>query len=116
MKTLKLFFALSLIGGILVNCSSTEKAIDFKKDYKFEKITFDIKDNDLRLLLESQKNKTKFKKGQPLKTATFIKERKRIVTLIRKNQNPDFSENKILFEVDTTLTKNKFSVIAVVQN
>jgi hypothetical protein len=116
MKTLKLIFAMSLISGILISCSSTKQTTSFKKDYKLDKVVYDIKDNNVRLLLKNQINKTEFKKGQSLNTSTFIKERKRIVKLIRKNQNPDFSEDKISFVIDTTFAKNKFSVTTIVKN
>ncbi|MFK7781479.1 hypothetical protein [Psychroserpens sp.] len=115
MKILKLILAMSLISGVLTSCSSTKQTTSFKKDYQFDKVVFDIKDNNVKLLLENQINKTKFRKGQSLNTSTFIKERKRIVKLIRKNHNPDFSEDKISFVIDTTLSKNRFSVTTIVK-
>ena len=116
MKTLKLISTIFLIGGFVVSCSSAKKSRDLEKKYKLEKIVYDIQDNNLRHLLESQKKQTVFEKGQSLKKSTFVKERKRIVTLIRENQNPDYSENKVRFEIDTTLAKNRFSVVAIVKN
>jgi hypothetical protein len=115
MKTFKLIFAAFLMCVITISCSTAKQSTDFKKDYKLEKVVFDIKDNSVRQLLESQKNKTEFRKGQSLKKSTFTKERSRIVKLIRENHNSDFSENKIRFEIDTTLADNKFSVVAIVQ-
>jgi hypothetical protein len=116
MKTLRLISAIFLISGFFVCCSSAKRKTELEKKYKLEKIVYDVQDNNLRQLLESQKKQTVFKKGRPLKKSTFIKERKRIVALIRKNQNPNYSENKVRFEIDTTLAKNRFSVVAIVKN
>lgn len=121
MKTSKFIFVTFLICAIIVSCSSTQQTAAMEKDnifdkYKFDKITYNIKDNNLQQLLENHKNETKFKKDESLKTSTFTKEKNRIVALIRKHQNPDFSEDKVRFEIDTTLIKNKFSVVTTIQN
>ena len=121
MKTSKFIFITFLICGIIVSCSSTQQTVDLEKDnifdkYKFDKITYNIKDNNVQQLLENHKNETKFKKGESLKISTFTNEKNRIVALIRKNQNPDFSEDKVSFEIDTTLVRNKFSVVTTIQN
>ncbi len=121
MKTSKLIFITFLICGIIVNCSSTQQTVDLEKDnifdkYKFDNITYNIKDKNVQQLLENHKKETKFKKGESLKTSTFTKERNRIIALIRKHQNPDFSEDKVSFEIDTTLIRNKFSVVTTIQN
>jgi len=114
MKTLKLILAMSLIGGILTSCSSRKQTTSFKKDYKLEMVEFDVKDDNVKDLLITHINETKFKKGQSIKESTFKKERERIVKLIRENNNPDFSVDKVSFVIDTTLSKNKFSVKAIV--
>jgi hypothetical protein len=104
----------------IYSCASNERASEFNneetKDYKLEKIVYQIENDESRDLLQSQQEKTKFKKGQVLNKSTFIKERKRITTLIRKHLNPSFSEKNIRFEIDTTLANNKFSVLAIVEN
>lgn len=115
MKTFKLICVAFLMCVITISCSTAKQSTDFKKDYKLERVVFDIKDNSVRRLLESQKNESEFSKGQSLEKSTFIKERSRIVKLIRENNNSGFSENKIRFEIDTTLANNKFSVVAIVQ-
>jgi len=51
-----------------------------------------------------------------LNKLSFIKERKRITDLIRKNIDPQFSKENIRFEIDTTLAENKFSILAIVEN
>ncbi|MCD2259143.1 hypothetical protein [Psychroserpens luteolus] len=113
MKTLKLIFALlALI--FIVNCTSSKQMTAYTGDFKFEAIEFDVKDSNIKDLLITHMNDTKFKKGQSIKESTFHKERKRIVKLIRENNNPDFSIDKISFEIDTTLSKNKFSVKTIV--
>ncbi|WP_452222104.1 hypothetical protein [Lacinutrix salivirga] len=116
MKTLKSILAITFISGILTSCSSTKQTSTFKKDFKLETIEFDVKDHKVKDLLITHINKTKFKRGQPIKKSTFHKERIRIVKLIRENNNPDFSIDKISFEIDTTLSKNKFSVKTIIQN
>ncbi|WP_456438742.1 hypothetical protein [Psychroserpens sp.] len=117
MKTSKFIFITFLICGIIVSCSSTQQTVDLEKDNIFDKYKFDkIKDNNVQQLLENHKNETKFKKGEPLKTSTFTNEKNRIVALIRKHQNPDFSEDRVSFEIDTTLMRNKFSVVTTIQN
>ncbi|GAA0763277.1 hypothetical protein [Psychroflexus lacisalsi] len=115
MKTFKLIFAAFLMCVTIISCSTAKQSSDFNIDYKLEKVVFDVKDNRVKQLLERQKNKTEFKKGQSLKKSTFTKERSRIVKLIRENHNSNFSVNKIRFEIDTTLADNKFSVVAIVQ-
>jgi len=115
MKTFKLILAAFLMCVITISCSTAKQSTDFKNDYTLEKVVFDIKDNSVRNLLESKKSETEFVMGQSLKKYTFFKERSRIVKLIRENHNSDFSENKIRFEIDTTLANNKFSVVAIVQ-
>ena len=115
MKAFKLIFAVLLMCVITISCSTAKQSTDFEKDYKLEKVVFDIKDNSVRQLLKSQKNKIEFRKGQALKTSIFTKERSRLVKLIRENYNADFSENEIRFEIDTTLANSKFSVVAIVQ-
>jgi len=113
MKTLKLIFALlTLI--FIVNCTSSKQTTVHTGDFKLETIEFDVKDNKIKNLLITHLNETKFKKGQSIKESTFHKERERIVKLIRENNNPDFSIDKIRFEIDTTLSKNKFSVKTIV--
>lgn len=111
---------LTISSLFIFGCSSNKKIAsfeeDFKQDYKLEKIVYDIKDNKSRRLLEKEVEQTKFKKGQSLAKLIFINERKRITSLIRKNINPDFSEDKVRFEIDTTLANNKFSVLAIVGN
>lgn len=121
MKSSKFIFITFLICGIIASCSSTQQTGDLEKDdilnkYKFDEITYNIKDNNVQQLLENHKKETKFKKGESLKISTFTSERNRIVTLIRKNQNPDFSEDRVSFEIDTTLMRNKFSVVTTIQN
>lgn len=121
MKTSKFIFIAFLIYGIIISCSSTQPTVGVENDnifdkYKFDNITYSIKDNNVQQLLENHKNETKFKKGEYLKTSTFTKEKYRIVALIRKHQNPDFSEDRVSFEIDTTLTRNKFSVVTTIQN
>lgn len=121
MKTLKFIFITLLICGIIVSCSSSQQTVDLEKDnifnkYKFDKITYNIKDKNVLQLLENHKKETKFKNGQSLKTSTFISEKNRIVALIRKNQNPEFSEDRVSFEIDTTLIRNKFSVVTTIKN
>lgn len=115
MKTIKLILSAILICVITISCSTAKQSMDFNKDYTLDKVVYDIKDNRVRQILESHKNQTEFRKGQSLKKSTFTKERSRIVKLIRENHNSDFSENKIRFEIDTTLANNKFSVVAIVQ-
>ena len=119
MKNLNAFI-LTVSSLLIFSCSSNKKIASFEKEpkqeYKLERIVYDIKDNKSRLLLENEVKKTEFEKGQSLDKITFIKERKRITSLIRKKINPDFSEEKIRFEVDTTLADNKFSVLAIVEN
>tara|TARA_B100000678_G_scaffold227176_1_gene195003 strand:- start:342 stop:704 length:363 start_codon:yes stop_codon:yes gene_type:complete len=119
MKDSRLIFTACLICAITFSCSTAKtnakEPTAFNNNYKLENVVFDIKDNSLRQLLESQKHQTKFKKGQSLKRPTFIKERARILSLVRKNYNSDFSENKIRFEIDTSMADNKFSVVAIIQ-
>lgn len=116
MKTLKLIFAITFISAILISCSSTKQTSSFKKDYKLETVEYEVKDYKVKDLLITHINKTKFKRGQPIKKSTFQKERIRIVKLIRENNNPNFSIDKISFEIDTTVSKNKFSVKTIIQN
>lgn len=113
MKTLQLLLALlALI--FIVNCSSSKQMTLDSGDYKLETIEFDAKDDNIKGLLLKHENETKFKKGQSLKESTFHKERKRIVKLIRKNNDPHFSIDNISFEIDTTLSKHKYSVKTIV--
>ena len=114
MKTLKLIFALFIL-TCFINCSSSKQAIALENDYKLDMVEYDVKDNSIKDLLRTHMDKTKFKKGQSINESTFIKERKRIVKLIRKNNNPNFSEDNVSFVIDTTLSKNKFSVTAIVK-
>ena len=110
-----------MICAILMSCSSTQKILDKENDNKFDKyefyeITYDIKDNNTLQLLENHKNETKFKKGKSFKISTFNKEKNRIAALIRKHQNRNFSGDSIRFEIDTTLIRNKFSVVTSIRN
>ena len=114
MKTLKLIFALFIL-TCLTNCSTSKQAIPLEIDYKLETVEYNATDSSIKDLLYTHMDKTKFKKGQSIKESTFIKERKRIVKLIRENNNPDFSADKVRFIIDTTLSKNKFSVTAIVK-
>jgi len=114
MKTLKLIFALLTI-TCLINCSTSKQANVHENDYKLETVEYDATDSDIKDLLDNQMDKTKFKKGQSIKTATFIKERERIVKLIRENKNPEFSEDNVSFVIDTTVSKNKYSITAVIK-
>lgn len=114
MKTLKLIFAL-LILTCTINCSTSKQVTVHENDFKLEMVEYNVKDSSIKDLLYTHMDKTKFKKGQSIKESTFIKERKRIVKLIRKNKNPDFSADKVSFEIDTTLSKNKFSVTTIVK-
>ena len=121
MKSSKFIFITFMICGIIVGCSSTQQTVDKEKDnifdkYKFDKITYDIKDNNVQQLLENHKNETKFKKGESFKISTFTKEKNRITALIRKHQYSNFSEDRVRFEIDTTLIRNKFSVVTTIQN
>ena len=114
MKALKPLFALvSLI--CLVSCSSSKQTTVLDEDYKLEAVDYQAEDNSIEDLLNTHSDKSKFKKGQSLRESTFIKERERITKLIRENNDPDFSIDRVSFEVDTTLSKNKFSVTAVVR-
>ncbi|PQB04334.1 hypothetical protein [Aureitalea marina] len=114
MKTLKSIFALvSLI--CLVSCSSSKQTTVLDDDYKLTTVEYQAEDNSIEDLLNSYSDKSKFKKGQSLKESTFIQERERIAKLIRENKDPNFSIDQVSFEVDTTSTKNKFSVTAVVK-
>ena len=114
MKTLKLIFAI-LILACFINCSTSKQATALENDYKLETVDYNAMDSSIKDLLYAHENKTKFKKGQSIKESTFIKERERIVKLIRENNNPDFSADKVHFIIDTTLSKNKFSVTAMVE-
>ena len=114
MKTFNLILVMSLLSGLFISCSSSKQTTSFKKDYRLETVEFDVKDDNLKDLLITHINETKFKKGQSIKESTFKKERERILKLIRDNNNPDYSIDKISFEIDTTLSKNKFSVKTIV--
>jgi NhaP-type Na+/H+ and K+/H+ antiporter len=115
MKTLKLIFAILTL-ACSINCGTKKQASVSINDYKLETVEYNVKDSNIKDLLNTHMDKTKFKKGQSIKESTFIKERERIVKLIRKNQNPDFSEDRVSFEIDTTLMRNKFSVVTTIQN
>ncbi|WP_299888819.1 hypothetical protein [uncultured Lacinutrix sp.] len=114
MKTLKLIFAILII-ACSINCSTSKQTTAFHNDYKLETVEYNAMDSSIKDLLHNHMDKTKFKKGQSIKVSTFIKERKRIVKLIRENKNPDFSADKVSFVIDTTLLKNKFSVTAIIK-
>jgi len=114
MKTLKLIFALFTF-TCCINCSTSKQATALEKDYKLETVEYNVQDSGINDLLHTHMDKTKFKKGQSIKESTFLKERKRIVKLIRENNNPDFSTDKVSFVIDTTLSKNKFSVTTIVE-
>lgn len=114
MKTLK-FILTILTLTCFINCSTSKQAIAHENDYKLEAVEYDAMDSSIKNLLYTHMDKTKFKKGQSIKESTFIRERKRIVKLIRKNKNPDFAAEKVSFVIDTTLSKNKFSVTAIVK-
>lgn len=114
MKTLKSIFALLTL-TCFINCSTSKQATVLENDYKLETVEYNVADSSIEDLLYTHKDKTKFKKGQSIKTSTFIKERERIVKLIRNNTNSDFSADNVSFVIDTTLSNNKFSVTAVVK-
>lgn len=114
MKTFKLLFALCTL-TCFINCSTSKQATASINDYKLETVEYNANDSSIKDLLNTHKAETKFKKGQPIKESTFIKERKRIVKLIRKNNNPEFSEDNVSFEIDTTFSKNRFSVVTTVR-
>ncbi|WP_298758274.1 hypothetical protein [uncultured Psychroserpens sp.] len=114
MKTLKLIFALLTI-TCFINCISSKQATAYENDYKLDTVDYNVKDSSIKDLLYTHMDKTKFKKGQSINESTFIKERKRIVKLIRQNKNPDFSIDNVSFEIDTTLSKNKFLVTTIVK-
>lgn len=115
MKFLKPLF-LSLGGFIIFYCCTSNKNIsDSKLSHKFEKISFQFEDSGLNKLLPNLEKNTEFKKGQTFDYLTFIKERIRIAKHIRKNVDPDFSGEKVQFEIDTTLAEDKFSVLAIIK-
>ena len=114
MKSLKLIFVLLAI-ACFINCNTSKQATASINDYKFETVAYDVQDSILEDLLYAHMDKTKFKKGQSIKESTFVKERERIVKLIRENKDSDFSADKVSFEIDTTLSKNKYSVTAIIK-
>ncbi|MDG5493020.1 hypothetical protein [Psychroserpens sp. SPM9] len=114
MKTLKLIFALLSI-TCFINCSTSKQASVTAIDYKLDMVDYNVTDSSIKDLLYTHMDKTKFKKGQSIKESTFIKERKRIVKLVRKNNNPEFTADKVSFVIDTTFSKNKFSVTTIVK-
>ncbi|WP_299229725.1 hypothetical protein [uncultured Psychroserpens sp.] len=114
MKALKLIFTL-LVVTFSINCSTPKQGNITQIDYKLESIEYNIEDSSIKNLVQTNMDKTKFKKGQSIKESTFIKERKRIAKLIRKNENPNFSTDQVSFEIDTTVSKNKFSVTTTIK-
>jgi len=115
MKTLKLVLAISLTCGFLISCTSLKQHTSLNKDYTLDHVILDVKDNKTEKLLKDNVTKSAFKKGQTINTSIFVKERKRITKLIRKNQNADFSETKISFEIDTTFATKKYSITTIVK-
>ena len=114
MKTLKLIIALLSL-AYFTNCSSSKQASVSQIDYKLETVEYNVVDSSINDLLHAHMDKTKFKLGQSIDVSTFVKERKRIVKLIRKNNNPEFSEDQVSFVIDTTFSKNKFAVTTIVK-
>lgn len=116
MKPKYLKLIILFIGSFLIYCCGPQESIPHSElDYKLEKIEYQIEDSRSENLRRKLENRTEFKEGQYFDYLTFIKERKRITDLMKKNVDPNFSGEKVRFEIDTTSADKKFSVIAIIE-
>ena len=113
MKVNHIFFS-TLIIACVGTLGQANAQSDFSPAYKLERVVYNISDDKIREVLEKEKEKTAFKKGQSLDKQTFRKELNRIDSLVKLKVDPNFDKSQIKFQVDTTSAKNQFSVITLI--
>jgi hypothetical protein len=74
------------------------------KSYKFDSITYQLKDSALQLLALSRRNNSLLKKGQPYSVEIIAAEMDRLVELFRNNGYYKFSRDDLNAERDTVFS------------
>ncbi|NEU07004.1 hypothetical protein GZH53_01655 [Flavihumibacter sp. R14] len=113
MKTNNSFFIIAFI-ALMATISNANAQSPLKATYKLDRVSYRVADEDMRLVLESEKANTEFKSGQIFDKQTFEKERERIAKVIKERVDPGFDKKQIRFLVDTTQVKNLFSIETVI--
>lgn len=96
----------------LINQSKAQSS--FNPAYKLDKVFYKISDDKIRQVLENEKERTAFKKGQSLDKQTFKNEIERIESVVKLKVDPNFDKSQIKFQVDTTSATNLFSVVTLI--
>ncbi|MGV3508377.1 MAG: hypothetical protein ACO1N7_03735 [Sphingobacteriaceae bacterium] len=113
MKVNHIFFS-TLIVACVGSLGQAKAQLQFNPSYQLDRVVYNISDDKIREVLENEKEKTAFKKGQSLDKQTFRKELNRIDSLVKLKVDPNFDKGQIKFQVDTTSAKNQFSVITLI--
>jgi hypothetical protein len=104
----------ALLSGILFSAITAKSQTQKVPEYKLEKVVYNINNDKIRDILETEKSNTSFKKGEPLNKAVFEKERVRIESLVKAKVDRSFTKDQVNFRIDTTLSNHMYAVETVI--